>query len=76
MTANHHGLDRRTLLDPTFGPEAVFVHAPPAANSSPLDNFQHFGEIEVAGHSKELTVHLRDGRGASLWTKTLTRQCR
>ncbi|WP_436495191.1 alkaline phosphatase D family protein [Actinokineospora sp. HUAS TT18] len=59
-------------LDPTFGPEAVFVHAPPAANTSPLDGFQHFGEVQVDGHSGELTVHLRDGKGVALWSKTLT----
>ncbi|HVK23755.1 MAG TPA: alkaline phosphatase D family protein [Actinokineospora sp.] len=59
-------------LDPTFGPEAVFVHAPPVANTTPLDGFQHFGDVQVDGDSGELTVHLRDGKGASLWSKTLT----
>ncbi|MGA6164251.1 alkaline phosphatase D family protein [Amycolatopsis magusensis] len=58
-------------LDPTFGPEAVFVHAPPVANSSPLDGFQHFGEVNVDGASGELTVDLRDAAGTSLWSKTL-----
>ncbi|XVS65810.1 alkaline phosphatase D family protein [Actinosynnema sp. CA-299493] len=57
-------------LDPTFGPEAVFVNAPPAANTSPLDGFQHFGEVEVS-RDGELTVWLRDIKGASLWSKTL-----
>jgi alkaline phosphatase D len=68
----HAGSFGPNTLDPTFGPEAVFMHAPPAANTSPLDNFQHFGEIQIAGRSGELTVHLRDGRGGSLWTTTLT----
>jgi alkaline phosphatase D len=72
----HAGAFGPPALDPTFGPEAVFVHAPPAPNASPLDNFQHFGEIEVDGHSGQLTVHLRDGHGTSLWTKTLTPQRR
>ncbi|MEC3979081.1 alkaline phosphatase D family protein [Amycolatopsis sp. H20-H5] len=58
-------------LDPTFGPEAVFVHAPPAANTSPADGYQHFGELNVDGASGALTVDLRDATGASLWTKTL-----
>ncbi|MEO6088169.1 MAG: alkaline phosphatase, partial [Umezawaea sp.] len=53
------------------GPEAVFVHAPPAANTSPLDGFQHFGEVSVDGRSGELTVWLRDSGGRSLWTETL-----
>jgi alkaline phosphatase D len=59
-------------LDATFGPEAVFVHAPPAANTSPLDPaYQHFGEVEIDGDSGALTVRLRDGSGAVLWTTTL-----
>ncbi|SFB27102.1 alkaline phosphatase D [Amycolatopsis marina] len=63
-------------LDPTFGPEAVFVHAPPAANTSPMDGFQHFGELNVDGLSGELRVDLRDGSGASLWSRTLRPQRR
>lgn len=58
-------------LDATFGPEAVFVHAPPAANTSPAGGFQHFGEVDIDGHSGDLTVRLRDLTGASLWTTTL-----
>ncbi|TDP67949.1 alkaline phosphatase D [Actinokineospora alba] len=61
-------------LDPTFGPEAVFVHAPPAANTSPMDGFQHFGDVEIDGPTGALTVHLRDGKGTALWSKTLTPQ--
>ncbi|WP_409463519.1 alkaline phosphatase D family protein [Amycolatopsis sp. GA6-003] len=63
-------------LDPTFGPEAVFVHAPQTQNSSPLQGFQHFGEVNVDGASGELTVDLRDATGASLWSKTLRPQRR
>ncbi|TWP47451.1 alkaline phosphatase [Lentzea tibetensis] len=66
----HAGAFGPNTLDPTFGPEAVFVHAPPAANTTPLDGFQHFGEIEV-DRAGSLTVWLRDATGASLWTKTL-----
>jgi alkaline phosphatase D len=59
-------------LDGTFGPEAVFVHAPPAANTSPLDPaYQHFGEVDIDGESGALTVRLRDGSGSTLWTTTL-----
>jgi alkaline phosphatase D len=50
----------------------VFTHAPPAPNTSPLDGFQHFGEVEIDGRTRELTVHLRDGRGTALWSATLT----
>jgi alkaline phosphatase D len=67
----HAGAFGPNTLDPTFGPEAVFVHAPPRANLSPLEGFQHFGEVDVDGHSGELTVHLRDGAGTALWSKSL-----
>lgn len=58
-------------LDATFGPEAVFVHAPPAPNASPLEGFQHFGEVEISAETAELTVHLRDQDGTALYSKTL-----
>jgi alkaline phosphatase D len=67
----HAGAFGPNTLDPTFGPEAVFVHAPPVANTSPLDGFQHFGEVFVDGRSGDLTVWLRDATGGSLWSKTL-----
>ncbi|WP_160050966.1 MULTISPECIES: alkaline phosphatase [unclassified Nocardiopsis] len=68
----HAGAFGPNALDPTFGPEVVFQNAPPAANTSPLDGYQHFGEIEIDRRSKELTVFLRDANGDSLWTRTLT----
>ncbi|GGM61817.1 alkaline phosphatase [Dactylosporangium sucinum] len=58
-------------LDGTFGPRAAFVHAPPAANTSPLDGFQHFGEVEINPWSRDFTVRLRDLTGAVLWSTTL-----
>ncbi|MEU7529120.1 alkaline phosphatase D family protein [Saccharothrix sp. NPDC042600] len=66
----HAGAFGPNALDPTFGPEAVFVNAPPSANTTPLDGFQHFGEVEV-DRDGELTVFLRDIKGVSLWSKTL-----
>ncbi|ANZ35455.1 alkaline phosphatase [Lentzea guizhouensis] len=65
----HSGAFGPNTLDPTFGPEAVFVHAPPAANTTPLDGFQHFGEVKA--DRDEFTVWLRDATGAALWSKTL-----
>ncbi|WP_434448927.1 alkaline phosphatase D family protein [Lentzea sp. E54] len=65
----HSGAFGPNTLDPTFGPQAVFVHAPPAANTTPLDGFQHFGEVKAT--REELTVWLRDATGVSLWSKTL-----
>jgi alkaline phosphatase D len=67
----HAGAFGPNKLDPTFGPEAVFVHAPPVANTSPMDGFQHFGELNIDGTSGELSVDLRDGHGTSLWSTTL-----
>jgi alkaline phosphatase D len=58
-------------LDPTFGPEAVFVHAPPRANITPLDGYQHFGEIDIDAETKAMTVRLRDLDGVVLWSTTL-----
>lgn len=60
-------------MDPTFGPEVVYVHAPGDGNqgSSPLDDFQHFGEVDIDGASRAMTVRLLTTRGTVLWEKTL-----
>ena len=58
-------------LDPTFGPRAEFVAAPPAANTSPAAGFQFFGEVEIDAESEELTVTLRGVDGAALFEKQL-----
>jgi alkaline phosphatase D len=58
-------------LDPAFGPLAAFVHAPPAPNTSPLDGFQHFGEVDIDGDSRAMTVRLRDLDGTVLWQTVL-----
>ncbi|OLT47114.1 alkaline phosphatase [Saccharomonospora sp. CUA-673] len=67
----HAGAFGPNDLDPTFGPEVVFKHHPEEANLSPMEGFQHFGEVNVDAASGALTVDLRDGTGASLWSKTL-----
>ncbi|MGK5742313.1 alkaline phosphatase D family protein [Micromonospora sp. URMC 103] len=67
----HAGAFGPNALDGTFGPEAVFVHAPPRANTSPAEGFQHFGEVSIDGRSGAFTVHLRDRDGRSLWARTL-----
>ncbi|MES4905452.1 MULTISPECIES: alkaline phosphatase D family protein [unclassified Streptomyces] len=58
-------------LDGTFGPEQPFVKAPTRANVSPAEGFQFFGEVDIDGHSGELTVRLRELGGAVLFTKVL-----
>jgi alkaline phosphatase D len=60
-------------LDNTFGPEAVFVKAPPPgqANLPPSAGLQFFGEVQIAAQTRALTVRLRDVAGAVLYTKVL-----
>ncbi|SMQ14808.1 alkaline phosphatase D [Streptomyces sp. Ag82_O1-12] len=60
-----------SALDGTFGPDRVFVKAPTTANVSPADGFQFFGEVDIDGHSGELTVRLREQDGTVLFTQTL-----
>lgn len=60
-------------LDNTFGPEVMFQKVPPngQANLSPLTGYQFFGDVQIDGKSRELTVTLRDLSGAGLYSKTL-----
>ncbi|MFV2102670.1 alkaline phosphatase D family protein [Micromonospora sp. LOL_024] len=67
----HAGAFGPNALDGTFGPQAVFVYAPPRANTSPAEGFQHFGEVNIDADTQALTVHLRNRDGHSLWTTIL-----
>jgi alkaline phosphatase D len=58
-------------LDATFGPEAVFVKAPPAANTSPAQGYQFFGEVDIDAETETLTVSLKDLDGGVLYTKAI-----
>jgi alkaline phosphatase D len=58
-------------LDATFGPEAVFVAAPPAPNTSPADGHQYFGHLAIDGATRALTVSLRDLDGRVLFSTEL-----
>ena len=58
-------------LDATFGPRAVFVHAPPHPNTSPLEGYQHFGEVDIDAGSRAMTIRLRDQDNAVLWSTPL-----
>ncbi|MFG2195915.1 alkaline phosphatase D family protein [Streptomyces sp. NPDC048639] len=60
-----------TALDSTFGPERVFMKAPPRANVSPAEGYQFYGEVDIDGESGELTVRLREEGGAVLFTRVL-----
>ena len=58
-------------LDATFGPEVVFVKAPPAPNTSPADGYQFFGHVTINGESRVMTVSLRDLDGKVLYSVDL-----
>ncbi|WP_327160817.1 alkaline phosphatase D family protein [Streptomyces zaomyceticus] len=60
-----------SALDATFGPERVFVRAPERGNVSPMESPQYFGEVDIDGHSGELTVRLRAEGGTVLFSKVL-----
>jgi alkaline phosphatase D len=69
----HAGTFGPSSLDATFGPQAVFVKAPPPgrSNLSPYSGLQFFGEVNIDGTGRTLTVDLRDINGASVFSKTL-----
>lgn len=58
-------------LDATFGPEAVFVQAPPAANTSPAQGYQFFGEVAIDAETETFTVSLKDIDGGVLFTQAI-----
>ena len=58
-------------LDATFGPEAVFVAAPPRPGVSPLEGFQYFGQVDIDPDTEQLTVALKDIDGKALFTQVL-----
>lgn len=60
-----------TALDTTFGLKQEFIKAPQTANVSPDEFPPFFGEVDIDGHSGELTVRLREEGGAVLFTKVL-----
>jgi alkaline phosphatase D len=63
-------------MDATFGPQVVFVKAPPPgqSNLSPYSGLQFFGEVNITGRSGEMTVQLRDIAGVAVFSKTLQPQ--
>ncbi len=71
----HAGSFGPNPLDPTFGPEARFVLAPPpgTGNLAPWDGYQSFGTAELDGASLELTVRLHGGDGRELYRVRLPR---
>jgi alkaline phosphatase D len=60
-------------LDSTFGPQLVFVKAPPPgqANLSPYAGLQFFGEASIDAASRSMTVAFKDLDGNVVFTQTL-----
>jgi alkaline phosphatase D len=58
-------------LDATFGPEAAFVASPPRPNTSPLEGYQYFGQVDIDPTTEQLTVTLKDVDGQALFRQTL-----
>ncbi len=59
------------VLDGTFGPQPVFVEAPPRPNTSPAEGFQYFGEVAIDGPSEVMSVRLRGVDGSVRWSTDL-----
>jgi alkaline phosphatase D len=57
--------------DDTFGQQVMYSKFAPAANYSPLSGFQFFGEVNIDGKSRSLSVTLRDIFGEALFEQTL-----
>src|SRR5262245_26496428 len=60
-------------LDGTFGPQVVFSRtpAPGQSNLSPFSGLQFFGEVNISGQTRDMTVDFRDINGVSIFTRTL-----
>lgn len=72
----HAGALGPNEMDSTFGPSVEFVHAPGKDNAGadPTQDFQHFGEVNIDGDSRAMTVRLLTTRGTELWSTTLQPQ--
>jgi alkaline phosphatase D len=58
-------------LDDTFGPQLIFQKASPTPNLSPLSGMQFFGQVDIDGDSRVMTVALKDLDGEVLFTQEL-----
>ncbi|MND03590.1 hypothetical protein D3C83_234860 [compost metagenome] len=60
-------------MDNTFGIQVVYQKTPqgPRPDNSPKSGLQFFGEVAIEAQTENLTVHLRDVSGASLFSRTL-----
>jgi alkaline phosphatase D len=58
-------------LDGTFGPQLKFIKTGPRPNASPAEGAQFFGDVAIDGHTKVLTVKLRDLNNTVLYSVDL-----
>jgi len=63
-------------LDGTFGPQVIFSRtpAPGQSNLSPFSGLQFFGEVNISGQTRNMTVDFRDINGVSIFSRTLPAQ--
>lgn len=70
----HAGTFGPNALDDTFGPEVVFQKVAPGQNYSPFSGYQFFGQVDIDGRTRELTVQLKDLDGAAVFTQSIDPQ--
>lgn len=58
-------------LDDTFGPQVIFQKASSAPNLSPLFGMLSFGQVDIDGDSRVLTVALKDLDGGTLFSQDI-----
>jgi alkaline phosphatase D len=58
-------------LDDTFGPQVIFQKASSVPNLSPLFGMQSFGQVDIDGDSRVLTVTLKDLEGGTLFSQDI-----
>jgi len=59
------------IPDATFGLDVVFQKAPDTQNQPPTDQNQFFGQVDIDGRSRSMTVQLKDRTNASVYSRTL-----
>ena len=67
----HAGCFGPAALDNTFGPQLIYVKAPPpelGQGLSPATSYQFFGHVAIDGASGVMTVTLKDVDDRALWS--------
>ncbi len=67
----HAGAFGPGQTDPTFGIEVVFQKAPAMQNEPPTDGNQFFGQVDIDGRTRAMTVALKDRSGSPVFSRTL-----